>query len=71
MDSDEENIIEYFIHVFKKPRRRRGEQKMRQLDVTINSMDMSLSKLWEIGKDREGWQAAVHRVTKNWTHLSN
>ena len=44
---------------------------MRWLDGTTHSMDMNLSQLWKIVKDREAWPAAVHRVTKSWTRLSD
>ena len=52
-------------------RRRRGQQKMRWLDSIVDTIDMSLSKLWEIVKDREAWHALVHGVAKIQTRLSN
>ena len=78
-------MLQYFGHLMRRTnslkktlmlgkiegRRRKEKQRKRWFDNIINTMDINLSKLWEMVKDREAWRAVVHGVAKSWTQLSD
>ena len=72
LECDEPILLEKILMLGKiEGRRRRRQQKVRWFDGIIDPIDMSLSKLQEIVKDREAWHATVHGVAKSWTQLSD